>query len=573
MNNQRVPKCFVAIGYDDVYDDFAGVNPKKLLEGIPTVAVLNFVAREYAKICCAKSGINTMRQQIRDFCPYLTVERKKRVWRFINETEKVGNHAFLYGTIGCQMFYRLALQTYTPLEDGDDLELYEDEFEPLFKTVLYCNKLWTDKQLSKKDITLSDLLLKMDILIAEGKQRKDIIPQLYKADKFFTFCENDITFKEYLPHFYQDKKVNNWGEYMVLLFNIYTYSTKNHILFPENTMEQQFLSQFVINESDPEVKTLWDAENKGVNYLRNHFLFTMPDGKYLLLDANFLLDKIYQGLRFDLFKTIKTHHLTNAKGKQYKDLPEFNSTLGRVFSEKHLLYTLLKNTYNDENTIHFTGEKLKSVGIIGEPDYYLRIDDTLFLIEYKDLLFPDVLRFTDDIENIKQGIIDRICLDNGKKRKGGGQLMFAIDQILNHGQMDKLDNEVKNIKKIFPLIVITDTAFSSMGVNNTVTEAFDVIYKRYNINKQVLTLIPVVINLDTLIQLSYRLHTKKIQLDCLLLDYLNSNWRNLSSFDNYVYNMCMESVKDRERAISFLFTQMVAKVARMLETKPKITTK
>ena len=563
MSEQRVPQVFVAIGYDDVYDDFTSIKATDLLEGIPTVTVLKYVTKEYARVFYAQSDKSIQRKQVYDFCINIPAERKRRVWDFLKKSQKGGHPVFLYGAMGCWMLYRLALQTYTSLEEDDDEELCKDEYEPVFKALLYCNKLWTDQQLSKDDFSLPDIALKMDIPVVEGKQYKDFRPQLYKADRFFSFCESDKTFNNYLPYFYHSKGVKNWGEYVLLLFNIYSYSIKNYILPKGNEQEQQFLSQFVIDENDVVLKTIWDVGHKGVNYLRDHFLFGMPSGDYLLLDANLLIDKLYQGLKFDFFNTIQANGLLNARGKPYKDLPEFNSTLGTVFSERHLLYELLKKTYHGGNAVHFTGEELKAAGITGEPDYYLRIDNTLFLIEYKDLLFPDALRYSDNVKDIKDGIIDRLCLDDGKKRKGGGQLLYTIDRILNHGLMDNLDEGVKGVSTIFPLLVTTDRAFSAMGVNNVVIEAFDRLLKQYDFNMPVMIYVPVIINLDSLILLSYRLHKSKLQLGELLVDYIKCNWKNLSSFDNYIYDECKENEQDRAEAIEYLFTEMVAKIGAM----------
>ena len=42
----RKPSFFIAIGYEEIYDDYTTVNPLDLLDGIPTVAVLRFVAEK-----------------------------------------------------------------------------------------------------------------------------------------------------------------------------------------------------------------------------------------------------------------------------------------------------------------------------------------------------------------------------------------------------------------------------------------------------------------------------------------------------------------------------------------------
>ena len=458
----RKPSFFIAIGYEEIYDDFNTVNPLDLLDGIPTVAVLKFVAEKYSTVFYAQSDAVRQRQFIRDFCPLLPKGTRQKVWRFIERTEKAGNSVFLYGAVGCQMMYRLALQMNVPLEPDDDVELYDNEYEMVFKALLYCNSKWTNHQLSKDKTNIGDISLKMDISVADTKHYKDFRPQLYKARQLYDFCDKDALFKTYLPFFLKEKGVANWGEYLILLFGIYSHSFKNTLLPRGSELENKFLSQFVIDKDEAENSRLWDLGYKGLGYLRDHFLYELPTGEYLLLDVNLLIDKFYQSLKFELYGTVKKNNLLTARGKPYKDQPQFNATLGDVFSEKYLLYDLFDKTYNGGNAVKFTGEQLKQNGITGELDYYLRIGNTLFLIEYKDILFPDTLKYSDDTDAIKQGIKDRLCKDENGVRKGGGQLLYNIDRILNHGLMDTLDPGIKNVKSIYPLLVTTDMAFSAM---------------------------------------------------------------------------------------------------------------
>lgn len=559
----RKPSFFIAIGYEEIYDDYDIVNPLNLLDGIPTVAVLKFVSEKYSAVFYAQSNIERQRQFIRDFCPLLPKAIRQRVWRFIERTEKSGNHVFLYGAVGCQMLYRLALQKNVPLKSGDE-QLCEDEYEKVFKALLYCNSRWTNHQLSKDKTSIGEISLKMDISIADTKHYKDFRPQLYKARQFYDFCDKDTLFKTYMPYFLKEKGVRNWGEYLTLLFGIYSFSIKNTVLPKGNAMENKFLSQFVIDGDEAAKAKLWDMGSRGLGYLRDHFLYELPNGEYLLLDANLLIDKFYQSLKFELYSTVKKNSLLTAKGKPYKDQPQFFGTLGDVFSEKYLLYELFEKTYNGGNAVKFTGEELKQNGITGELDYYLRIGNTLFLIEYKDVLFPDNLKYSDDTDAIKQGIRDRLCKDDNNVRKGGGQLLYNIDRILNHGLMDALDPDVKNVKSIYPLLITTDMAFSAMGVNLTVTEEFDKIMKtKYSFKLPVMIYVPVIANLDSIILLSYRLHTSALQLNELLKDYIVGNWLSIASFDNYVWDECKENQADREGGMSYLLGDLVAQVAAM----------
>ncbi len=97
----RKPSFFIAICYEEIYDDYSTVNPLDLLGGIPTVAVLKFVAEKYSTVFSAQSDVVRQRQYIRDFCPKLPKDIRQKVWKFIERTEKAGNSVFLYGAVGC----------------------------------------------------------------------------------------------------------------------------------------------------------------------------------------------------------------------------------------------------------------------------------------------------------------------------------------------------------------------------------------------------------------------------------------------------------------------------------------
>lgn len=145
-------------------------------------------------------------------------------------------------------------------------------------------------------------------------------------------------------------------------------------------------------------------------------------------------------------------------------------------------------------------------------------------------------------------------------------MLYNIDRILNHGLMDALDPDVKDVTSIYPLLVTTDMTFSAMGVNLTVTEEFDRIMRsKYGFKQQVMIYVPVIVNLDSIILLSYRLHTSALQLNDLLKDYIAGNWMSLASFDNYVLDDCKESEKERVGGLSYLLGDTVAQVAGMTQ--------
>ena len=242
---QKQPTVFIAVSYSVIYDDFREVNPLDLIKGIPTVAIVIFVAEKYSKVIYAGTDKRQQKRDVFDMRPYLQPKARKRLNDFVKDCDKHGNPVFLFGHEGCMMLYRLALQNHTLLEPNDDTDLCLDEYEPVYKALLYCNQIWTDGQLSKDDKDFVKMSIKMDIPVVEYKLFKDFRPQLYKANQFFTFCEKDTTYKTYLKYYCSDMLATSWAD-----FGIYEASIKSPIITYREHGNIDFVRQFLINEND-----------------------------------------------------------------------------------------------------------------------------------------------------------------------------------------------------------------------------------------------------------------------------------------------------------------------------------
>lgn len=561
---QKQPSIFVAIGYKEIYDDFATANPSEFIKDIPTVAIVKFVAEQYANVIYAVSDWKRQRLDVMNMRRYLPAKTKKKLSDYVKNWERKGNHVFLFGHEGCMMLYRLALQNYTPLEPDDDyVDLCEDEYESVYKALLYCNQVWTDGQLDENDKEFVDMSIKMDMPVVEYKSFKDFRPQLYKANQFFTFCESDPVYQTYLPYYCSDVLATSWADYERRIFGIYESSIKSPVITYKEHGNPTFVKQFVISDDDPELYSLWDDAKVADRYLRKKFLFSLNDEQCIVMNANLIVDKLYQGLKFDIFASIKKHNLPNHSGKSVKSFDDFTSEYGQYFSEKHLLGDLMSKTYSGFDVVLLKEEDIKLVFGDATPDLYIRDNDNLFLFEYKDQLVKNDIRFEEDASKIRAFVLDRLCKDDGEKRKGGGQLLNTLDLILNQGVMNQFDPDVTGVKQIFPIIVITDRAFSALGINRAVLEEFDRILKeKYKFEQPVMIFNPVVVHIDTLFALSTRLHNKTFTLQGVLTDYILNNWLNMTPFDSFAYDHYRESNAQRQEGITFLLTDVVENVSK-----------
>lgn len=394
-SDRFLPQTHIALTYDCLYDDYATVDVHKLLKGIPSMCILNFIVKNFYKVEYALTDNTAQRRMIRDICNYVKGEPRKRIWKFLNDHP----YTILIESYGLFMLNGLILQNWTPAEPNEDsLDLCEDEYEPVYKALLYCNQRWTDCQVKgMKNYNMTDISLLIDMPVVEFKLYKDFETQLYKAIKFFEFCENDSLYSTYLPYFYDDHKIECWKQYLLRLFAMMKASLNNpYVTIDNNCLEDRlFFDQYIVELRD--CQNLWGA-NKALNYFRNHFLIKLSQQAYMLLNPNLLVDKFYQGMKFDFFNTLKNHSLTNAKGKVIDNYADFSSDIGTRFSEPILLYSLMNDVFADKVDAIYTGEQLKATGVQAEPDLYMRIGETLFLFEYKDVTLADDVKYSADAE-------------------------------------------------------------------------------------------------------------------------------------------------------------------------------
>ena len=558
LSKLNVPDVFVVIGYDGIYDDYKTVKVHELLKDIPTLSLLHYITQQINKIVYSFGNQDLQRSILYETCEYLPKEVRKKIRHFIGKYKSISYIEFY----GSTLFMGLALQNFTPhKEDDKELSLCQDEYEATFKAIIYCNQRWTDEQsrdlnIKEKDLDVVSMSLLIDLPIVEFKLHKDFKVQMYKAIRFFEFCESDDEYSKYLELFYKDKATKHWQEYILKLFGFFEASLRSQYIKVDTSKVKDilFFDQYIVNIQD--CKDLWNGHN-ALKYFRDHFLFKITDDTYLLLNANLLIDKLYQGMKFDFYQSLQ--------GK-YKSYPDFNSELATKFSEPYLLYRLMQQIYSDSDDVTmFTGEKLKEKGIVGEPDLYLRVGKTLYLFEYKDITLGDTIKYSPNIDEIRQGICNRLC-KYGKKNKGVGQLLYNIKRIFQEGLMNELDPDVSYVSKVYPIILTTDRSFSAIGVNALVIQEFSNMIKNNPIYKEVFISVPIIMELDTMILCAKELHDGAIVLSDILDEYLLEINR-LTPFSTYMYDNYLKKKIPESSEIEFLFGEVLHKIDESKSTQ------
>ena len=481
-----------------------------LMEGIPTLPALEFVVEKQNRVMFAFADIETQKEAIYEMRCYLGQEEQANVDAFLGNMPA----PILLMNLSCMEFCAQVLRT----PNTEARELSKEEIRKVYLAYLICNEKWSSHQADGFKVDPDhpeNMLLKVDMPLSEFKRHKDFKAAIYKATQLFRFCEKNGEYWAIVSQFLADHGVNDWREYLMKLFELYFKSI--------GIKEQQLSSQITPFEEQYaiDLSQMTNDETLNIMWLRDHFLVKRADGTFLVINNNLIIDKMYQGLKFDLFKTAKNHHLT-IDGDEIKSVDKLNEKLGQDFSEEYLLYDLMEKIYSGHQVIKFKGKELQGK-IDAEPDYYLRQGKQLLLIEHKDVLISEIKKQETDVSMMIDALSDKICREKDEKkgRKGGPQLLYTIDGIFKRESMQHLDSDAKKANLVYPVVTVLDSTFSSLGVALATVRKFCEQAQGYDTIKEELTHVaPItIIDIDTLFILSKRLHDGELDLFNLIGEY------------------------------------------------------
>ena len=568
---RNLPQIIVCLSYSQIFDDYTQVDPKSFLRNIPTFDLLLTILG-YENQIHYRLHDPEFDNKIIELL-YGVLDESERV-RLNRSIRKHHNLTFINAE-GTLRFVRLALSCFTP--QRKDFELDESHMKKIFKAYLYCNQVWTDECVKVNRTTypgvnqtiksaLIDISLKIDIPYSEFKFFKDFRTQLYKAIKLFEYAEKDDLFTPLLEAFYKDRNVDNWKDYIRIHFGFFETSLKSPAINMKGAPDAviKFMQPYLINQSQLPLED--NLKGQMPIILRNQFLLqsALDPDIVLVLSSDLLVDKIYQGLKFDFAYLAHINEIKDNKGRDITQ-KRINSALGYKFSEEKMLYSVMDMLFDDRSDlIRKPGTETKMYfdqDGKSEPDYYLRKGHSLMLFENKDILFPDDAKFSGQLLKLKESISSKIAsfkkVKNKKgklerKKEGLGQIYYNIIRMKDRPDLyRKFDPDCEMVKKIYPVLITYDKAYSAIGVNEYINKKVPKIKTKilgffkeqknhavrigdYNIQKSV------IMDIDTLIM--YALLLKKQQLDLfdLIDEYFSKSAPdepNLSSF----YTFMMDS--------------------------------
>ena len=113
---------------------------------------------------------------------------------------------------------------------------------------------------------------------------------------------------------------------------------------------KDFINQFCVDLND-------FAKSDDFTSLRKTPIYKVDDDNFLFLNLNFFVDKLFQGIQFELFRVIKKQKLTYNK-KPIKTFEQFRSIYAELISEKGIFYETLKYSFAKNGYKLMDGDQL-----------------------------------------------------------------------------------------------------------------------------------------------------------------------------------------------------------------------
>lgn len=249
-----------------------------------------------------------------------------------------------------------------------------------------------------------------------------------------------------------------------------------------------------------------------VDYLtiRANPLYKTSDSNYRIISPLFTVEKIFNGLYF-IFKEIND------------DLPkdlkiDLRQLITFDFSEKYILYKIIERVYG-EDTIKIPGSQMN---FPGATDYYLRVDNNVFIFESKDIFIRADIKESYDFSNYEKALREKLYFEKNKKKedaKAVRQLVNFSKIILNKDfEVDKGFCEGHNI---YPIILLHNRQLDILGLNNLTNIWYDIEInklKEEGIQTDKLKK-PTIMHIDTLLSMHEDIKSGKYKLHELLDEY------------------------------------------------------
>ncbi len=280
---------------------------------------------------------------------------------------------------------------------------------------------------------------------------KLVYSTIYKVEELFKFLNSNPEFEELKNQFlnsFNTKTEEDFLYQMKYLFGklLISKMAKSYIFKITDTTSVDFLKSM----TSENIKI-----DEDFTHLKDNPIYFLDKDIFSVVNYFFAVDKFYRSTKFKLKEIYET---INPLKKKYGN---FFGFFNKYFSEDFLMKNLLEDIFEKK---YYKKKLQRKNELDGEPDYYVRHNNTIFLFENKDVLIAKAVKSSANIEEINTVLHSKFVNDGGKV-VGIGQLVNSIQEIKEKKfRFDEYVNSKNNLE-IYPILIIQDRIFQSPGVN------------------------------------------------------------------------------------------------------------
>ena len=398
----------------------------------------------------------------------------------------------------------------------------------IFKSYLILNERNAEKDIVaiKSTINLPKDLSFAAMSFAQSFPYSDLInydvaelvtSQWIKAMYLFEFIESREETKPMLVEFENYYAVENWKEYLNRLLPIAFLAVQAvkegniDLVVPQDDKYESnctFIEKLIVSDQD----SIVDYDYK---IIRAQPLYKIDEGKYRLIFPLYVYEKIFRGLYF------KFYELNNLQSAETQ-ISNWRSFYCDNFSEQKLVYEVLNRIYKNRY-INFNGKEMREAGLDGEPDYYIRNGNNVFLFESKDILIRADVKQSADFDMYEAELKKRLFYEEKEgriKNRAILQLIHNISRLLKNEFTVDTNYKRKSLK-IYPILLVHSGQFNTVGLNVILNSWFQEKLEKLNKDgvatdgvRQV-----VIVDIDTIIFHQDLLIQRKIKLEKIIDSY------------------------------------------------------
>lgn len=308
--------------------------------------------------------------------------------------------------------------------------------------------------------------------------------QIYYAKTFFDFITSRKEYSKIYKRFLEKFEINSWEEYFTTLIFLSTYAIEKGtgIVDINKYDPTELINRSVLNHISIHKNDCIDSDlNRDFSIFRSAPLIKMSDSEYLIYNKQILMNRLYNGLYFDLLQEKDLTYNNKAFSQFYKE-----SFVEKYLFDQSMFGCIDRNRFSvcfpsleDITKSDFVDIKEEN----SQPDFYLREDSDVFIFECKAIKLNGDLKSHPNEDTIMEELSNKLL---SKKRKGhcnnGMELSNpkpeGIGQLINH--INSLENSTFKWDKInpssliyYPILVLESDEIVQTPLNEIINEWYN----------------------------------------------------------------------------------------------------